>query len=52
MSKEIVAISIKLEKEEHRRLKILAAELGLNFKEIFLYGARKLAENQELQRPK
>jgi len=50
MSKEIVAISIKLDKEEHRRLKILAAEKGLNFKEIFLYGAKKLAEEKETEK--
>lgn len=47
MDKDTVAISIKLDRETHKRIKLFAVEKETSFKDLFLVGVGKLMAEEE-----
>lgn len=47
MTEKYKTFSIRLSEDEHRELKILAAELGLSIKALLLLCVRRLREEKE-----
>ncbi|MBG0789661.1 MAG: hypothetical protein H0S80_04095 [Desulfovibrionaceae bacterium] len=52
MNKEIVTLSIKLDKDFHKRIKVLSAEKGMTIKDMFIEDMQRRIAKEEKKKSK